>query len=429
VRFDLLIKGGRLVDPGAGLDGLWDVGITHDRVAAIARDIPIDASFQVVDASSKVVTPGLVDLHSHVFDGIGYWGISADTMAAISGVTTWLDAGSAGALTLAGFRSYIVDPAIVRIYAFLNVSYLGLIGPDFELARSEFCDVAILERIANSNRDVVRGIKVRMGSPTVGPNGIAPMKTAIEAARLCELPLMVHIADGPPEVDEVLDLMRPGDIVTHCFTGAGMRLMDERGQAKEAALRARDRGVIMDIGHGIGSFSFSSAEALLNAGFTPDAISTDIHQLSIGAPMYDMPTCMTKFLALGLSLEEVVRASTIRPAEAVGLHDRAGTLTVGASADVAIFELVEGAFPVHDIEGDIRYARQALRHVMTIVGGRTMERRPSEPRSPWAEPGHGWPPRQAELIARASEIENACFHRDNQRCTPRLCNMKRRRLM
>jgi dihydroorotase len=398
MRFDELIKGGRLIDPASGRDGRWDLGIKRDRIAAIDVDIPSDSAFHVIDAADKLVTPGLVDLHTHVFHGVGYWGIDADSTAAASGVTTWIDAGSAGALTLAGLRRYVMDQAAVRIFALLNVSYLGLIGPDFELAREEFCDPAILERVVRANRDCIVGLKVRMGSPTVGPYGLEPMKMAAQAATVCDLPLMVHIAESPPDVDGVLDLMRPGDILTHCFTGTSMRIVDDDGQPRDAALRARDRGVIMDIGHGVGSFTFRTAEALLSAGFPPDVISTDIHQLSIGGPMYDLPTCMTKFLALGMSVEEVVRATTTRPAGVIGL-ERAGTLTPGSSADVAIFELMDGDFPLYDIEGEVRFGRQAFRHVATIIRGREMQQRPLPPPAPWAQSGHIWPSRQAELLA------------------------------
>jgi dihydroorotase len=406
MKFDCLIKGGRLVDPASRRDGPWDLGIRRDRIAAVDVDIPSDTAFQVIDASDKLVTPGLVDLHTHVFHGVGYWGVDAESTAAQSGVTTWIDAGSAGALTLAGLRRYVIDETVVKIFALLNVSYLGLIAPDYELAREEFWDRAILERVVNENRDCVLGLKIRMGSPTVGSHGLRPMKTAVEVANACDLPLMVHIAESPPDVSDVLDLMRPGDILTHCFTGASMRIINDDGQPKEAALRARERGVIMDIGHGVGSFTFTTAEALLSAGFFPDVISTDIHQLSIGGPMHDLPTCMAKFLALGMSLEDVVRATTTRPAQVIGLDD-VGTLIEGSSADVAIFELMEGDFPLYDIEGEVRHGRQALRHIETIIQGRVMARRPSPPPAPWAQPGKVWPSRQAELLAHGLNREGS----------------------
>jgi dihydroorotase len=404
MTIDLLVKGGRLIDPATGRDGCFDIAIQGDRIAEVDMGIPSDAAAAVIDASNRIVTPGLVDLHTHTFDGIGYWGVNADTVAANSGVTTWLDAGSAGALTLAGFRKYIAEPARARIFALLNVSYLGMIGPDYELARSEFCDLDILERIVENNRDLVLGLKVRMGSPTVGACGLEPMQKAVVAAERCGLPLMVHIADGPPEVEAVLELMREGDILTHCFTGATMKLVDENGEPKPAALRARERGVIMDVGHGVGSFSFAMAEALLSAGFGPDVISSDIHQLSASDQTFDLPMCLTKFLALGFSLPDVVRASTSRPAQIMGLDRELGSVAPGHLADLAIFELEQGDFQVDDIAGERRDGREALRHVATIIGGRPVERRSPAPRAPWAEPGRIWPSRQAELLSKREDM-------------------------
>jgi dihydroorotase len=413
MTYDILVKGGRLIDPATGRDGLFDVAIRGDRIAEVDLDIPPDSAASVIDASNQVVTPGLVDLHTHTFYGIGYWGIDADTVSANSGATTWLDAGSAGALTLAGFRKYIVEPARARIFSFLNVSYLGLIAPDYELARLEFCDLDILQRVVEDNRDLVLGLKIRMGSPTVGTFGLEPMRKAVSAAERCGLPLMVHIADGPPEVETILELMRGGDILTHCFTGATMKLVDENGEPKPAALRARERGVIMDIGHGVGSFSFEIAEILLNAGFEPDIISSDIHQLSASDQTFDLPMCLTKFMALGFSLPEVVRASTSRPARIMGLDGQVGSVAPGHLADLAIFELDQGDFQVYDIAGETRHAREMLRHVATIIGGRAIERCSPAASAPWAEHGQVWPPRQAKLISHREAM------RTGQRTSPR----------
>jgi dihydroorotase len=399
MQFDLLIKHGEVVDPEGLAAGRRDVAIGDSRIAAVDVDIPAESAAEVIDASGLIVTPGLVDLHTHVFRGIGYWGVDADVVASTSGVTTWLDVGSCGALTLQGFREYVVNPASVQIFSFLNVSYLGLIGPDFELTNLNFCDVDIFERIANLNRDLVLGVKVRIGATTVGANGLEPMRRALEAAERCGLPLMVHIAEGPPEVDDVLRLMRPGDILTHCFTGLNMRLLDEKGEPRYEALRARDRGVVMDLGHGAGSLSFETAHALLANDFRPDTISTDIHQLSIGGPMYDLPTCMTKFLALGWSLREVVEATTIRPARILGL-DEVGRIRPGCRADVALFRLEPGRHTLFDIDGDTVVADTAVRHELTIAAGRSLARKAPVPPAPWVEPGHVWPPVEAELVER-----------------------------
>lgn len=385
MRFDLLIRGGRVVDPGGGHDGKLDIAVTHGRIAALETEIPADAAFHVIDASDQYVTPGLVDLHTHVFHKLSYWGINPDPIASRSGVTTWNDAGSAGALTLAGLREFIIKNARVRITAFLNISNIGLVGDNHECANLAYLDVDLFRRLANRNRDLVRGVKVRIGKPTVGENGLEPLRRARRAAEECELPLMVHVANGPPTIQEVLELMRPGDILTHCFNGSTMKIVDDGGQIHEFARRAWDAGVIMDIGHGTGSFSFGTAEALAASGRNPDVISTDLHQLSVNGPAYDLPTCMSKFLALGMSLRDVVRAATSRPAEILGIERDAGTLRIGSQADIALFRLHRGSFPLYDIWGNVREGRELLANTLTIVGGTPLERLAPEPPAPWAE--------------------------------------------
>jgi dihydroorotase len=402
MRFDLLIRGGRLVDPAAGYDGVLDVAIAGDRIAAVDGAIPDSSAGTVVDATGKIVTPGLVDLHTHVFRGVTYWGIDADAYASRTGVTTWVDAGSAGALTIAGLREFVIEPARVRILPFLNISCIGLVSENYELTRLEHVDVELFRRLVDLNNDLVVGVKVRMGTPIVGDNGLEPLRRARAAADECELPLMVHVSFAPPEIDEVLELMRPGDVLTHCFTGLTMKIADDAGHLRDAARRAWDAGVIMDIGHGAGSFSFDVAEALVAGGHRPDVISSDAHQLSVHGPMFDLPTCMSKFLALGMSLPDVVRTATSRPAEVLGRSGEIGTLRPGAFADVAILTLHEGRFPFFDVHGTMREGSQLLRCAETIVGGRPLERLPEPPPAPWVDPV--WPPLQAAFAERQRHV-------------------------
>jgi dihydroorotase len=382
MRFDLLIKGGEVVDPGGSYGGRLDVAVTRDRIAAVERDIPAEAAFRVIDATGLIVTPGLVDLHTHAYAGATYWGIQADPVAARSGVTTFADAGSVGAMTFPAFRDWIVQPARARIYAFLNISYIGLAPDTHECAILKWNDVALCARVANANRDVVRGIKVRMGN-TVEPHGLEPMRRASQAAEETELPLMTHIGHGPPDVEDVLDLMRPGDLLTHCFTGASMKIVDDQGRLLEGTRRALDRGMLLDVGHGAGGFAFATAEAVLGAGYKPDVISTDIHQLSVRGPMFDLPTTLGKFLAMGMTLPEVIERATARPAQVLGLAGEVGTLRPGAYADVALFRLEEGSYPFYDTRQVRRDGRQRLRHVLTLVGGQELAHLPEEPPAPW----------------------------------------------
>jgi dihydroorotase len=385
MHFDLLIKGGEVIDPGGGHHGLLDVAIKRNRIAAVEANIPPESAFRVIDGSGQIVTPGLIDLHTHVYRGATYWGINADTVAWRTGVTTWLDVGSAGAFNLPGFREFIVRPSPLRIYAYLNISSIGLVADTYELANMAYCDVALFEKLANLNRDLVYGVKVRMGTPTVGQNGILPMQRARAAADACELPLMVHIAIAPPSLSDVLALMRPNDILTHCYTGHTMRLVDEHGAILDVARQAWDAGVIMDVGHGGGSFAFSSAEALIAAGYKPHVISSDIHQDSIHGPMFDLPTVMSKFLLMGMSLPEVIHATTARPAAVLGLQHEIGTLTPGALADVALFRLAQGSFPLYDVLGARRDGDTLLRNTLTILDGRPLTPLAAEPPAPWIE--------------------------------------------
>jgi dihydroorotase len=406
MRFDVVIKGGRLIDPARGLDEVADVAIVAGRVAAVDSAIDADSAFRVIDARGRLVTPGLIDFHAHVFHGFTYWGLDADTIGARTGVTTWVDAGSAGAITLPAFREHIVNPARVRIKAFLNIAYTGLIGPDFELQIPELCDVDLFERMCHLNRDIVVGCKVRMGTPTVGANGVGPLQVAREASERCQIPMMVHIADAPPEIDEVLPLLRGGDIVTHCGSGATMKLVHDDGTLRESTKRAIDRGVILDVGHGAGGMTFASCEALIASGSPPDVISTDLHQMSHHGsavmsndaaaspfisirdddhPEFTLPACMSKFLALGMGLSEVIAATTSRPAELIGEAGRLGTLAAGAVADVALFELQSGTFAFADTVGAVRPGTQQLRNTMTLIAGREAERLPAAPPAPWVD--------------------------------------------
>ena len=399
MRFDLLIRGGEVIDPGGGREGKLDVAVTGGLIAALDSDIPADAAVRVIDAAGQYVTAGLVDLHTHVFRKVTYWGIDPDPVASRSGVTTWNDAGSAGALTLPGLREFVVEPARVRITAFLNISNIGLVGADHECANLAYLDVDLFRRLADRNRDLVHGVKVRMGTPTVGENGLEPLRRARRAAEECDLPLMVHIAFGPPAVDDVLPLLRPGDILTHCFTGLTMKIVDDAGRLHDSAKRAWDSGVIMDVGHGTGSFSFETAEALMAAGRSPDVVSTDLHQLSAHGPAYDLPTCMSKLLHLGMATRDVVRAVTSRPAEILGIEQEVGTLRPGSAADIALFRLHEGRFPLYDIAGEMREARELLVNTLTIVGGRPLEPLPPDPPAPWVEEPI-WPAAQQPFTQR-----------------------------
>lgn len=399
--FDVLIQNGHLIDPMAGIDAPRDVGIVGDRIAAIDRAIPAESARRVIDAGGRIVTPGLIDSHTHVFFGADFFGVDADSLAWRSGVTTWLDAGSAGAYRMPAFRDHVAARSRVRIKALINISYLGLPGLNYdEYCNPKALNLEVLARVVEAMPDLVVGIKTRMGREGVCYPGLRPLRAAVRAGEMTGLPVMCHISNSPPAVDSVLRLLRAGDVVTHAYTGGSERLIDDAGRVRRSALRARDRGVRFDIGHGAGSFSFESAEALTAAGFWPDSISTDLHQLSVagpnlvedqaylaevrgdGSPQLTLLTVMTKLLALGWPLRDVVRAVTQTPAEMFGLDD-IGTLRPGALADVAVLELQPGAVELVDIYSARRTGDRSLACHLTMVGGEALPEKAVPAPPPW----------------------------------------------
>lgn len=384
MNFDLVIKGGEVVDPGSGLLGRMDVGIRGGVIAAVDRALPTDGVGATLDAAGRIVTPGLFDLHTHVYWGATYWGIEPDPIAARTGVTTWLDAGTVGSYSFPGFRRYVVERSEARVLALLNVSSIGLIAPTYELTNLDHCDLGLARRIVDANRDVILGIKARIDANTTRGVGLEPMRLARKLADQVDLPMMVHVAKAPPFLEDIFTLLRPGDILTHCFTGQDNRILGPDGRLKEFVRRAWDAGLVMDVGHGTGSFSYEVAERMLAEGMPPDVISTDAHQLSIQGPMFDMPTTLSKFLNLGMRLPDAIDRATARPARAVRRPDLA-TLKPGAPADVAVFALEEGAYTFHDVfmasrSGKVRLVAQA-----TIRAGKPMAPPPAQPLAPWAE--------------------------------------------
>ncbi|MGI8475233.1 MAG: amidohydrolase/deacetylase family metallohydrolase [Thermomicrobiales bacterium] len=381
-RFDTVVRGGEVVDPGSGLAGRLDVGIRDGKVAAVEADLDATGA-TVVDASGAYVTPGLVDLHTHVYWGATYWGIEPDPVAARSGVTTWLDVGSAGGYSFPGFRRYVVERSRSKVFALLNLSSIGLIGPTWEFANIDYCDVGLAETIVNLNRDIIVGIKARIDSSTTRGTGIRPLELARELADRVKLPLMVHIGEGPPGILEIADHLRPGDILTHCFTGRNNRIIGPDNRFLPYMRELHDRGLVLDIGHGSGSFSFDTAAAMIADGVPPDAISTDIHQLAIQGPMFDMPTTLSKFLLLGMSFADVIACATSKPAKAMG-RPGLGSLAPGSAADIALFTIETGDYTFQDIFMNVRKGGQLIVNKLTMIDGEPLPHAPELPLQPWA---------------------------------------------
>jgi dihydroorotase len=383
MAYDTVITGGRVIDPASGIDEARDVAIVDGKIAAVDAGIDTTGAANVFDASGQIVTPGLVDLHTHIYWGVTYWGIEADPVAAQTGVTTWLDVGSSGAFTFPGFRRYVVEPSRSRVFALLNLSCIGLVAQSWELSNLDYCNVDLAETIVEENRDLILGVKARIDRNTTRGTGIRPLELARELADRVGLPLMVHIGSGPPTLDEVAGLLRPGDILTHCFTGGDMRIVGDDGRVNPKIRDLQQQGLVLDIGHGTGSFSYETAEAMLDQGVLPDVISSDIHQTARQGPAFDLPTTLSKFVNLGMSLPDVIARATTNAARAMGRPDL-GTLSVGSVADIAIFRQDEGEFTYYDAPMNARKGNTRLVCTETLVDGEPLPRIPERPMHSWS---------------------------------------------
>src|SRR5215467_10938819 len=309
VVFDLILKGGRIVDPSQHLDMVADIGFAAGRVAKIGPGLPAGPETDLRDVSGHIVTPGLIDLHTHVYWGGTSLGIDAEDFCRTSGVTTAIDTGSAGAGNFAGFRKHVIEPSAVRILAYLHVSFAGIYAFSKTVMVGESEEMRLMApaeavAVADANRDVIVGIKVRVGRHASGTSGAAPLDIALQAANEVGLPLMCHIDFPPPSYEEVVERLRPGDVLTHAFRPFPNTPLDPQGRVKDVVRRARERGVIFDIGHGKGSFAFKTGRAMLANGFYPDTISSDVHALCIDGPAFDQVTTLSKFLCMGMPLDE-----------------------------------------------------------------------------------------------------------------------------
>jgi dihydroorotase len=370
---DLVVGGGRIINPASGRDETADVAFDDGKVTEIGHDL-LAGGAEIVDVRGLLVVPGLIDLHTHVYWGGTSLGVDAAEVARRSGTTTFVDAGSAGPGIFHGFRRHVIEPSPLRIIPYLNVSFPGIFAVSAAVTVGECADLRLLDprecvRVIRANRDLIAGGKVRVGRNAGGASGVAPLDIALEVADETGLPVMAHLDNPPPSRLEVLARLRRGDILTHCFRPFPNASVMEDGQIREEVLEARRRGVIFDIGHGSGSFGFRTAEAMLSAGFLPDVISSDVHVLSIKGPAYDQLVTMSKFLCLGMELIDAIRASTVAPAAALGRTD-IGRLEIVAVGDASVLELAGGEFEYRDVLGEVRAGRHRLKARGLVVGGR-----------------------------------------------------------
>ena len=374
--FELLLKGGHLVDPATGRDGLFDVGFNQGRVAVVDTDIDSARARQTVDVTDRYVVPGLIDLHTHVYWGGTSLGVDADAIARRSGTTTFIDAGSAGAGNLLGFRKHVIERSKVRILAYINVSFAGIYGFSHYLMVGEnsdirMCDARACRDIAKDHLDILCGVKVRVGLVAGGTSGAAPLDIAIESADALHMPVMAHIDKPPPSRKQVVSRLRPNDVLTHCFKPYPSAPITSDLTVRQEILEARERGIIFDIGHGMGSFDFEVAKGMLAEGFNPDVISSDVHALNIDGPAYDLLHTMSKFLCLGTSLKEVVRMTTVEPAKAIGRTDL-GRLSADSLGDAAVLELRRGKYTYRDALNQTLIGDEGLHCDGIVIAGEWM---------------------------------------------------------
>src|SRR5258708_3369483 len=379
-KFDLLIRGGEVLDPSQNLRGIREIGIRFGVVEAVERSIPPERALRVLEAGGRLVTPGLIDLHSHVYPYGSAIGIPADELVPYQATTTVVSAGDAGPNNFPRFRRHMVAQTRTRIYAFVHIANIGLAGfPVPELFNIGYADAAVAARAVAENADIVIGIKVRMSENVINQHGLEPLKRAIAA---CESSgtkgkVMCHIGgvQSPELMSQILDLLRQGDVLTHSYSGApnnagqGTNIVQD-GKLLPAALAAKRRGVVFDVGHGGGSFDYTIAEPAIAQGATPDTISSDIHVFSGNTPGMPFVTwVMSKFLNMGFTLEQVVAMAPINPARVINRLPKLGTLQVGAPGDASILEIVEGPVRFVDTRKNERDGKVHLRPVQAVVAG------------------------------------------------------------
>lgn len=362
-----MLRGGRVIDPASGTDAVRDVAVRDGRILAVAApgSLAPEPGWEILDVEGRVVTPGLVDLHGHWYLGSAYGvDISANLRG---GVTTTVDAGTAGYVTWASFRAQSIDTAPLRSLAFLNVSALGILFPlAGEMEDRRYSRPIETAALIREDRDVLVGVKVRLSA--AAGDVVAAFAAAREAAERAGVPIMVDVGSDDDGMPEILDSMRPGDILTHCFTGGGRRILGPDGRVGPEAWAAMRRGVRFDIGHGAGSFSFLTARAAIAEGFLPHSISTDLHVYSIASPVVDLPTTMAKFLHLGVPLADVIAMTTTGPAASIGIEQPA--LVPGAPADLAVLRVADGPVELIDATRRPEVANRTLVAEFTVVGGR-----------------------------------------------------------
>jgi dihydroorotase len=361
--YDILLKGGRVIDPANRIDGVMDVAVSGDKIARVAENIPADQAKRVLDVSGAVVTPGLIDLHAHVF---GYSGsLWPDDTQLTTGTTTVVDCGGSGWRTFDEFKRTVIDRTKTRVFSFLNIVGKGMVGEEAENDVADMDPEKTAAKMAEYP-DLIVGIK----TAHFARKGYAAVERAVEAGRLSNKPVIIDMRILS-EYERIFEIMRPGDLRTHSFSDHQVELFDRATRKIHLYVReARERGLLFDVGHGNGSFLFPVASAAMKDDFPPDTISTDLHNSSIFTTKSDMPDVISKFLHFGMALADAIEKSTVRPAQVIRKFPELGTLGEGRVADIAVFKLHEGVFGFTDSKQRRLLAKRKLEAVLTLRGGR-----------------------------------------------------------
>ena len=358
-KFDLLIEGGTVIDPGQNLNGAMGVAIHEGKILEVSRSIARERAVKVVSAKDRVVTPGFIDIHAHCYDGLGI-GMNADRSCLGRGVTTVVDAGSAGYVAFPNFRKYIINSATTRIVALVHIGAIGTMMFDGGLENLSWVNSQMTAKMAIDNKPAAVGIKIQLSKAITGSTDLEGLRRAVEAAKIAGLPLMAHIDEPYSPLPDILKLLRKGDIFTHCYNNHTHGILDANGKIIPEALDARARGVIFDPAQGQTHLSFDVAEKCLQQNFLPDTISTDLTKVTVERRVFDLPTMVNKFMAIGIPLDRAIGMVTANAARVFDYGAQIGSLRPGSEADVSIFELRDGKFDFEDSDGVKRTGRQML---------------------------------------------------------------------
>lgn len=370
-KYDLLIKGGTVVDPSQKLHAPLDVAVRNGKIAGIAANIAEDRAAQVVSAKGRIVTPGFIDIHLHCYDGVSEC-INADYYCLTRGVTTVVDAGSAGYPAIPNFHKYVINTSTTRIKALVNISPFGAVGPGGSVDVLKAVDPELAARAVEEHKPAAVGIKVRLGAEIQGANDVEYLKRGLQAAEAAGVPLMAHI-DGPySPLEALLPLLRKGDVYSHFLHAHQHGTLDANGKLLPVVQEARQRGVYFDVAQGRSHLNFDVAEKCAQQGLLPDSLSTDLTRVTVNNRVFDLPTMVAKFMALGVELDKAVLMVTANPARVFDYGAQVGTLKPGSEADVAIFELREGNFEFEDSDGKKRSGRQKLVNTAAVWRGQLM---------------------------------------------------------